>query len=66
MPRDITPVHRCAECGAVRRVLVHTYDEVGDDGEPVHTIHGENVDHSRADCTAMQRLAREEWPTLFP
>lgn len=66
MARDITPVYRCAECGAVKRVLVHTYDEVGDDGENIHTIHGEDVAHTRADCQAMVRLAREEWPTLLP
>lgn len=64
MPRDHSPLDRCRDCGAVTRILVHTYDEVDDNGEPFHALHAEVVDHSRAACKEMQRLAKEEWPVL--
>jgi hypothetical protein len=64
MPRDHSPLDRCRECGAVTRILVHTWDEVDDNGDDFHGLHAEHVAHVRKQCAEMQRLAREEWPLL--
>ncbi len=65
MEREIRDVRRCSRCQEVVQALVH--DKYLDDtGEPVQAIFWlPRRKHTDDDCSRMQTLASEEWPTLW-